>query len=411
MTDTLVEQLPGFVLSALQVGLCLIALFILSPVLGVIGSGTVLIFFRGYASYRRRYQESNRATIEAQADYFKTLGGQLSQGLLIRINDWGRAALSRFILSGREFVSRSLHLLNIDFAISNIGSLIARAASISFVLAFGLTGPRAISIASVVSGLMLLDVLVTGCQGTLSRGKSMARFAVAEKRLEALRQLSTEPLGQLEVDHVDTIVLDDVSFGFSSVPLFSKISLDLRLGVHCVSGPNGTGKSTLLHLIAGVYEPTSGAIRVNDACLSSVNMEKFRGWSLGYVEQSSYLFQGTVYGNLIFGNLREDVSEDVEFLLGNVLDFVPRLPDGMDTDVGVDGKCLSGGQRQHISIARAVLKRPRVLLLDEPTSALDARGRKALIELLEVLRDDTIVIIVTHERELLERFETLVTLH
>lgn len=183
----------------------------------------------------------------------------------------------------------------------------------------------------------------------------------------------------------------DVSFSFrEGTPILRDISLSLRESeIVVLRGASGMGKSSLLNLIAGVSQPTSGVIQVDRT-------------SIAYVPQEIVLLDDSIRNNLLFGLPEKSDEELIRALAAAQLDdFVATLPSGLNTGVGDNGALFSGGQRQRLGLARAILRNPRLLLLDEATSALDAESERRILEHLS--GSGRVVILVTH-RGLAHRF-------
>ncbi|MEU5386140.1 ABC transporter ATP-binding protein [Kitasatospora cineracea] len=181
-------------------------------------------------------------------------------------------------------------------------------------------------------------------------------------------------------------------------------------GVVAVVGPSGAGKSTLLSLLMGFLRPTEGRILLDGADMETLDLRSFRRF-LSVVPQESVLFEGTVRENVAYG--RPGAAEEaVRAALrdADALDFVERLPDGLDTVVGDRGTRLSGGQRQRLCIARALLRDPRVLVLDEATSSLDSRSEARVQQALARLASDRTLLIVAHRLSTVRRADTILVL-
>ncbi len=177
--------------------------------------------------------------------------------------------------------------------------------------------------------------------------------------------------------------------------MFRDLSLDIRPGEFvALVGASGGGKSTLCALIPRFYEATEGRILIDGTDIRDVTLASLRR-AVGVVQQDVYLFAGTVAENLRYG--RPDATEEeivAAARAANAHDFIMALPDGYDTDVGQRGVKLSGGQKQRLTIARAFLKDPAVLIFDEATSALDNESERAVQEaLLDLARDRTTLVI------------------
>ncbi|HEX8571242.1 MAG TPA: ABC transporter ATP-binding protein [Allosphingosinicella sp.] len=191
----------------------------------------------------------------------------------------------------------------------------------------------------------------------------------------------------------------------------AEVGFRIRAGEHVgISGPTGGGKSTLLDLLMGLLEPDEGAILVDGRPLDSASRPAWQA-GLAHVPQTIYLADDTIAANIAFPRQAEGL--DPEGLAAAVraaqLDaFVAGLPEGLQTHVGERGVRLSGGQRQRIGIARALYRRPRLLILDEATSALDEATERAVLEALHELRKDLTLVTVAHRATTLAACDRLI---
>lgn len=198
------------------------------------------------------------------------------------------------------------------------------------------------------------------------------------------------------------ITFDQVSFRFGSRrQIFEDLSLVLPAGTTtAVVGESGSGKSTLLALIHGVYPVTAGDIRIGRFNIAHVDRFSLRR-HIGVVPQTVHLFTGTVIENIAIGDYEPDAERIAEIAtrLG-VLELIQSLPDGLHTHLDERGGALSGGERQRLAIARALYRRPKILLLDEPTSALDMRAEQHVHDALrEFTASGGTVILASHRPE------------
>lgn len=165
--------------------------------------------------------------------------------------------------------------------------------------------------------------------------------------------------------------------------------------ISAIIGPSGAGKTTLLDIVLGFYRPQAGRVFVDDIPLEEIDMNAWRE-SIGYIPQDGFLLHDTVYNNVTLG--QNFPAADVERALdkAGILDFIRALPQGLETMAGERGLLFSGGQRQRLTLARALVRRPRLLLLDEPTSALDRETESLLLKTLKELATEMTVIIISH---------------
>ena len=202
------------------------------------------------------------------------------------------------------------------------------------------------------------------------------------------------------------IRFEHVSFRHSENDAHALTDVSLRLPAETLtvlSGPTGAGKSTLLDLLAGLLKPDQGKIWIDDRELTEALAPAWRR-SIAYVLQESFLFHDTIRTNLLVAKADASESEIREALtLSGTAAFVDALPQGIDTIVGDRGARFSGGERQRLALARALLRQPSLLILDEPTNSLDARNEQIILEGIEALKGRLTMILVTHRPERVQR--------
>jgi len=187
------------------------------------------------------------------------------------------------------------------------------------------------------------------------------------------------------------------SYGENLENVFKNVSLNIKPGESiALMGASGAGKTTLCSLIPRFYEPSSGRILLDGEDIQKMDLGTLRR-NIGLIAQDVYLFNGTVAENIVYGKpgaSREEIINAA--ILAKADDFIMDLPKGYETEIGQRGIRLSGGQRQRLSIARAFLKDPPILILDEATSALDYENEKAIHESLDYFMKDRTVLIIAH---------------
>ena len=200
------------------------------------------------------------------------------------------------------------------------------------------------------------------------------------------------------------IAFEHVSFAYDpATPVLENLTFSIRAGEHvAIAGVSGAGKTTLISLLLRFYLPTSGEI-LYDACPASLYDLASLRERLGYVSQQHLLFSGPISDNITYGNHEATDDEIVRAAkTAGLHDFIAGLPDGYRTEVGERGVLLSEGQKQRLSIARALLKNPDVILMDEPVAALDGTTGHALLTSLGTALAGKTVILITNDPEWLK---------
>ncbi|EYD71195.1 ABC transporter ATP-binding protein [Limimaricola hongkongensis] len=207
------------------------------------------------------------------------------------------------------------------------------------------------------------------------------------------------------------IRLDDVRLAYGDLPVLRGASFTAKPGrTTALVGASGAGKSTVFNLLARLVDPQSGEISIGGVPTRALKIEELRGL-ISVVTQDALLFDETIRDNILLG--RTDVSETRlrEVLdAAHVSDFLPRLPNGLDSPAGPRGSSLSGGQRQRVAIARALLRDTPVLLLDEATSALDTKSEAVVQQALERLSEGRTTLVIAHRLSTVQSADSIVVM-
>ena len=206
---------------------------------------------------------------------------------------------------------------------------------------------------------------------------------------------------------------DDVSFHYNGThqDVLSHASLHIKKGEYvALIGPSGVGKTTLCSLIPRFYDVDSGSISIDGKDIRAYTQRSLRR-NIGIVQQDTYLFGGNVLENIRYGKPDATDEEIIEAAKkANAHDFIMELPDGYNTDIGQNGVKLSGGQKQRLSIARAFLMDPPILIFDEATSSLDNHSEKVVQKSLEDLAENRTTLVIAHRLSTIRRAERILVL-
>ncbi|WP_018886885.1 ABC transporter ATP-binding protein [Paenibacillus massiliensis] len=194
------------------------------------------------------------------------------------------------------------------------------------------------------------------------------------------------------------VVFSKVCFSYSADnPILTDVSFEAKAGQKiALVGPTGAGKTTIVNLLTRFYDIDSGSIRIDDIPIEEMDKNSLRR-QLGMVLQDAHVFSGSIRENIRFGRLNASDDEVVQAArLANADAFISRLPDGYDTDLGIAGGNLSQGQRQLLTIARAILADPAILILDEATSSVDTRTEMYIQDAMKTLMEGRTSFVIAH---------------
>ena len=209
------------------------------------------------------------------------------------------------------------------------------------------------------------------------------------------------------------IHFDNVSFSYlKNKPSLKNITLHIKQGeTVALVGATGSGKTTLVNLLTRFYSPTDGVILINNHDISSYDLNSFRS-NFSFVDQNVRLFNDTISGNIALGQkdsmTTDSISEAAN--VSNSIEFINKLDDKFDSEIGEDGVTLSGGQRQRLSIARAIAKDSPILILDEATSALDSATEKLVQSAITQMQKGRTTIIIAHRLSTIQNADRIVVL-
>ena len=361
--------------------------------------------------FRKRSSDSHRARARLTANYLDALSnlvlirmlgaGQRVEDDLRRRGETNRGTIMK-LLAGNQIV-----IVVVDGLFSLL--FIAMAAGLATTRWQG----GDISATSAITIVLLLEPLhqvaaffYIGMGGIASQKALRKWFDAAPSALMTSDSASSTPTPQrsahVPVPEDGTIWLRNVSVGYGETEVLHGVSLDITHGGRtAIIGRSGAGKSTLLSVLSGTLPPKSGEVYVSGLDALTAAPGAIRSISAS-VNQRTWLFAGTVADNLAIANpnaTREQMWDALR--RAGVADEVEAMPKGLDSDVGEQGRLMSGGQAQRISLARAFLSGRNILLLDEPTSHVDVDSERRIIDAISQISDNTTVVMVTHRRRLL----------
>lgn len=320
-----------------------------------------------------------------------------SAALLARIGAQLRL-LSSSASSGSAFVQQTVNLAIVILGVWLIGE---RSLTMGGLIACTMLASRALAPIAQVAGLLVQYHTASTALTSLDE--------LMKREVERPDDSSFIARGNIQ----GGIEFRDVSFVYpgQTAPALRNVSLQIRPGEKIgILGRIGSGKTTLEKLILGLYRPTGGAVLIDGIDQRQLDPAELRR-HIGYVQQDVMLFYGSLRENI---TLAKPLADDVEVFkaaeLGGIMELVNSHPQGLDMLVGERGESLSGGQRQGVAIARAVLHDPSILLLDEPTSAMDHTSEEAIKQRLAEFARGKTLLVVSHRTALLDLVDRLIVI-
>ena len=225
---------------------------------------------------------------------------------------------------------------------------------------------------------------------------------------------SESNLGSKKMDQaIGDIHFDNVSFSYANEkPSLINITLNIKQGeTIALVGSTGSGKTTLVNLLTRFYNPTEGNILINSENINSYDLKSFRS-NFSFVDQNVRLFNDTISGNIAFGQKDKMPMDSIinAANISNSIEFIEKLDDKFNSNIGEDGVTLSGGQRQRLSIARAIAKDSAILILDEATSALDSATEKLVQSAITKMQKGRTTIIIAHRLSTIQNADRIIVL-
>lgn len=412
LTQGLVEAVGGMLIF---IG-ALIAMLIIDAALFAVTFGVIVIALITVVSMSRRIRPAVQRAQTKVGDLAAAVERSISSIRTIRAAGATDRETEAIASEAKEAWSLGIKVAKISALIVPVAGI---ALQVSFLVVIGLGGYRvatgALSIAQLVTFIIFLFMMVMPLGQAFGAINSVNQALGALGRIQEVINLPAEsqhdesdPTARFSPD-APTIAFRDVRFTYRSVPaeheagelsetqVLHGVSFTVERGSRtALVGPSGAGKSTILGLVERFYDPDSGVIELEGVDLRALDRGRLRA-QLGYVEQDAAVLAGSLRENLLLASPDASDAECDQVLrsvnLGAVLD---RHPDGLDAQVGEDGIMLSGGEKQRLAIARALLAAPPILLLDESTASLDGLNEQLMRDALDSVSTGRTLIVIAH---------------
>lgn len=416
---SLAEQWVPMLLVIVLGGILNTAVFVLCTVLfnykiGGIAVAGVLIFFLVTSLMEKRSLSNSKKLSQTQTALTKNVLSTIQGMHVIKSYNLGgenNEQLENAIQKTSHFFL-NLELTLIPYTvvqkmIVGITSTAMVFVSIKLYLAGELILPQAIMM--IIASFIIFE-------GLISAGLNMAVLSAAENAIDSTAFVNDIPNMQEGTTNTPiqnhTIEFKHVSFSYDKRQILQDISCSIKeKSMTAVVGPSGSGKTTFCNLIARFWDVDSGEISIGGKNIKEYRIENLMN-SISMVFQNVYLFEDTIENNIRFGKLdatREEVIEAAK--KAQCHDFITSLPKGYDTIIGEGGTTISGGEKQRISIARAMLKNAPIIIFDEATANIDPENEDKLKEAIESLTKDKTVIMIAHQLKTIRNADQILVLN
>ena len=402
MERVLIDGIEQGLVAMLQIVAVSLVMFWINPTLAAWAVVPVPFLFVGamiYTSTRDRYRAVRKATSEMNALLHDNIAG-IRQ---IKAYTMEKRELKRFNASSDKVRKATLRTM---FAWAIYNPSMSFIGGIGFILVIGFGGNLALqgqmSPGEITAFLLYLTLFYEPVSRLHQLNQMLQSGRAAAERVFEILDSEDEPglAGgeKLKTPIKGKVEYINVKFNYGEGnETISDVDLNAAPGqTIALVGPTGAGKTTLINLLTRFYEYDSGEILIDNVNIKTVSKGSLRS-SIGYVTQESFLFNGTVRDNLLIAN--REASEDQiwdALKIANAYDFVKKLHKGLDTEVGERGVKLSVGEKQRVSIARALLRNPPILLLDEATASVDTETERLIQQALERLMENRTSFVIAH---------------
>jgi len=389
-------------------------MFLFDPIYGLYGIGaTIIIFALTYInSFVTKKHIEHSLKAKSKSDAFLT--NQLRNAEVVEAMGMRKALFKKWMKHYYDFLKTNTEAGSKSSFYTNTSKTFRM---LSSSMMYGVGAMLAIighiSPGMIIAGAVLLGRALAPITQLTATWKIFVEAKVAYKRLNELlnefpdnnQKLSLpEPKGRIDLKGVVTIP------PMSKNPVLKNVNMTILPG-ECIGliGPSGSGKTSLAKTILGLWPVAAGEVRIDGAEISQYNREEL-GKHIGYLPQDIELFEGTVAENI--ARFQEaDPEEIIEAAqMAEVHELILKLPNGYETKIGPGGANLSGGQKQRIALARALFRKPKIIILDEPNSNLDDIGEQALLKSLQKLKGHSTIIIISHKVNILQITDKLAVL-
>jgi len=407
--DTLVgfcmSIISGILLRVISLIALSIVVYIIDPRLTLVFAIVLLLYSIVFLAFRPIVYRTTLEATNASNNYYAGIHERVSKVGFIKAHSINEVYSNKMNKVFGFMFKKIRKSQDVSYLFGSIDTIITTVAQVAIFIIGGIAVVRgSMTIGFFTVLISYFTMLLNSLKYFFGLGKNYQETLVSYERISEILSEAEHLNGATEIDAIRSITIRDLNFSYNEdQKILKDFNFTFKAGnIYCLTGENGAGKSTFINILLGLYvHEVRGEILFNDVELRDIDMVRLRKHNIGYTEQNPVLINGTILDNLLLDSV--DDNRDFNHKKLNALTlfsfkrFVDTLPEGLDTVIGEDYSNISGGERQKLSILRQIVKNPDLMIFDEPTSSLDNESKAAFIEHLVKIKEDKIIVIVTHD--------------
>jgi len=364
----------------------------------------LILYVVVYYVFRKPLYRVKKAFTESQSKYFSKSYEQFRFLKYIKINSIKKDFIDSLNNVFQDLLKKAMKSQKISGLFAGMDSSIMVFVQVTIYVIGGIQVlNNNFTIGKFTIFLSYFTIMINSVRYFFNLGKTYQDTLVSYDRIVAILKNEKEINGEIKLYDIESINIQDVSFNYKNLnyKLFNNINLEFKKGnIYGILGPNGSGKSSLINLIIGMYiNEIDGKIKYNEKNHKEIDMKQIRKDLIAVSMQEPSLINDSIFYNIVLDKTISELNHDkIENLLDmlNFKNYINSLEDGLNSVISENSNNLSGGEKQKISLLSVLYKNPKLMILDEPTSALDKDSTEKLINYLNKIKDDKIIIIITH---------------
>lgn len=366
-----------------------------------------------YKMFEKRLYIVMRETADSRTKFFAALEEELFNIKYIKVQSASKVLKNRFLKAGLMTRDKNIRREKATSGFEIVSSNMDLMAKVALFFYGGYKiSEGEMTIGTLVILMSYVPMIMNGLMSFANAGKKVQECGAYYDRLKEIEDVEEDRNGKINIDRINRIDIKGLSFQYDDRQIFDDFDYSFEKGrIYVLNGVNGAGKTTLANLLLGMnINDYQGDISYNGISIRELNMRFLRRQVIGVAEQEPSLLKGSIEYNITYNNTENHGASIAEMIDAvGFKELINDLENGMKTEIISGGDNLSGGQKQKVSILRALNKNASLLVFDEPTSALDAGTKEKFISYLRSKKDDCIIIIITHDPFVVNNADVIVT--